>query len=192
MFFGSRFAGFTRTSGISQKVKTQGRRIVEANISLFAGYQDAIGAAISSTSSIFDSIRQRFVVDIHKQALQTLHNQRLDSVVADGVCLIAADVACNPSADSQVVVESFEKEPSSICVTAGVAAAPCGERELVFQSFEEEIYSIVASEIAANPLAEGKLKAIAQFMTSGVVERAELVQKYVMYIVASLTTARCS
>jgi hypothetical protein len=191
MFFGSRFAGFTRTSGISQKVKTQGRRIVEANISLFAGYQDAIGAAISSTSSIFDSIRQRFVVDIHKQALQTLHNQRLDSVVADGVCLIAADVACNPSADSQVVVESFEKEPSSICVTAGVAAAPCGEGKPVFQSFEEEIYSIVASEIAANPLAKGKLEAIARFMTSGVVERAELVQKYVVYIVASLATARC-
>lgn len=189
MFFGSRFAGFTRTSGISQKFKTQGRRIVEANMSL---YEDAIRAAISSTSSIFDGIRQRFVVDICKQALQTLRNERLDSVVADGVCLFAADVAFNPLADSQVVVESFEKEPSSICVTAGVAAAPCGERELVFQSFEEEIYSIVASEIAANPLAEGKLKAIAQFMTSGVVERAELVQKYVMYIVASLTTARCS
>jgi hypothetical protein len=212
MLFGPRLAGFSRTSGIGQKVKTQGRRIVEASRNLFVGLQDgqAIASAIRSTRSIFDSIRQKFVADICKHALLTLRNEILDSAaVADGVCLIAADVPRNPSADSQVVVESFQKEPSAICVAAGVAAAPRGEGGLIesfesepsaicdaagvaaatwgeegplFQSFEEEICSIAAAEIAANSQAKGKLKAFAEFITntSGVVERAELVPKYVM------------
>ena len=161
------------------------------------------------------------------------------AAVADGVCLVAANVECNPSADSQVVVESFEKEPSAICIAAGaaaasrddggliesfesepsaicdaagvvaaprgeggliesfeskpsaicdaagVAAATWGEEGPLFQSFEEDICSIVAAEIAANAQAKGKLKAFAEFMTntSGVVERAELVPKYVMLVI---------
>ncbi len=48
-----------------------------------------------------------------------------------------------------------------------------------FETFEEEFAAIVAAETAADPRAEGKLKAFAEFFMGGVVERAELAKKCV-------------
>ncbi len=46
-----------------------------------------------------------------------------------------------------------------------------------YDTFEEEFAAIVASECAREPRAEGKLKAFAQFIMGGVVDRAELAEK---------------
>ncbi len=54
------------------------------------------------------------------------------------------------------------------------------------QSFEAEIKSIVAAEVSADPRSEAKMKAIARFLLGGVVERAELADKSVHFLVVNL------
>ncbi len=147
---------------------------------------DAMAIATSSSKkecfSTFLSIRQNFVDEICQEALQILHKEPLESVVAnDGFCLDAVNVAA-PRAEEELVVQSLEQDVVANTAVAEVAAAPLAEETIVYRSFEEEFRAIVESEIAADPRAEVRLKAFAQFITSGVVEKAELAQKYVEFV----------
>ena len=147
---------------------------------------DAMAIATSSLKkecfSTFLSIRQNFVDEICQEALQILHKEPLESVVAnDGSCFVAVDVAA-PWAEEELAVQSLEQDVDANAAFAEVASAPLAEETILFRSFEDEFSTIVEDEIAADPRAEVRLKAFAQFMMSGVVERAELAQKYVEFV----------
>lgn len=68
---------------------------------------------------------------------------------------------------------------------AGDAIKPASAKQAVaidrgkqFESFEGEVAAIVASEVLADPQAVFKLTAFAEFILGGVVERAELMNKF--------------
>jgi hypothetical protein len=148
---------------------------------------DVMAIATSSSKkkcfSTFLSFHQNFVDEICQEALQILHKERLESVVADdGFCLVAAEVIAATRAEQEVVVQSLEQDVVANAAAAEVAAAPLAEEKIAFRSFEEEFKAIVEDEIAADPWAKVRLKAFAQFITSEVVERAEIAQKYVVFV----------
>ena len=83
----------------------------------------------------------------------------------------ARSYAASPSAPAPIASPRKRGLLPSIPVTPALAA------NTSFQSFGEEIRHIVSTEIAADPRSEAKLKAVAQFLLSGVVERTELADK---------------
>jgi hypothetical protein len=112
---------------------------------------------------------------------------------------VAAIVASEALADRDEQFESFEQGVAAIVASevfeehltaacnelAGDAVKPaCAkqavaiEREKQFQSFEAEVAAIVASEVLVDPQVMFKLKAFAEFVLGGVVERAELMNKF--------------
>jgi hypothetical protein len=62
--------------------------------------------------------------------------------------------------------------------SASAKLAVAIDRGKQYESFEGEVAAIVASEVLADPQAVCKLKAFAEFILSGVVERAELIYKF--------------
>jgi hypothetical protein len=83
----------------------------------------------------------------------------------------ARSSAASPLAPAPIASPRKRGLLPSIPVTTALAA------NISFQSFGEEIRHIVTTEMAADPRSEAKLKAVAQFLLSGVVERTELADK---------------
>jgi hypothetical protein len=107
---------------------------------------------------------------------------RQASAIERGKCSSksAAQLALLTDRQAQYTGEQFES------LKEGVAAIVADLQVLVgpytgeqcFETFEEEIAAIMADEVLADPQALVKLKSFSDFILGGVVERAELMNKF--------------
>lgn len=121
--------------------------------------------------------------DLQLQAELTLEPSKRNIEQRDrntGALELCTPIQALQSDDMQL---QTELDTRTICVASGAAAAPWSDGGHFFASFEEEASAILADEIKTNPQAEGQIHAVIQFILSGVVERAELAQKYVMLVI---------
>ena len=161
----------------SRKIAVLGRKIADSR-SIVANLQnDQAQFAKCLSNMILAAARNELAGDALKSASAKLavaidRGKQFEPLEGNVAAIVASEVLAVPltTARDELAGDAMKSASAKLAVAI--------DRGKQYESFEGEVAAIVASEVLADPQAVCKLKAFAEFILSGVVERAELIYKF--------------